>query len=180
MAEEKNILNPEGLFNPSLRFAFSNILEDKFVSAWGGQVIEVPAGETVELPHHLACKLTKELVDKIMIGNAKLDELAYYNKNPNTQPNMYRAPNSLGVPAARKVWEDRICRQLEVNEESPQMQIIRAQIKADLEADMKKEVAGGSPLDNAPSSVQEFADLTQKSEPKELPQVKLKKVKVVK
>lgn len=158
MAEEKSILNPEGLFNPFLKFAWTNITEELFESRWDNSPIRVPAGATVELPHHLAVKFTKELVDKIMIGNAKLDELT---KN---QP-FYRSPigSSLGVPAARKVWEDQICRPIEVDEESPQMQVTRATIKAELLSDLKKEPGQQgvqAPIAFAPPVVQEFADLT--------------------
>src|ERR1700722_3052553 len=95
----------DGLFNPVLKFAFTNITDEDFVSAWNGVPITVKAGQTVTLPHHLAHKLTDELVDKIMITNIKTNETEYYKNNPNTAPNMYRAPSSLGVPAARKVWE---------------------------------------------------------------------------
>ena len=174
MAQE-SILNPEGLFNPLLRFAFTNITEETFTSAWGGAPIVVPAGATIELTHHLACKLTKELVDKIMIGNAKLDEIA---KN---QP-YYRSPqgSSLGVPAARAVWEEQICHQMAVDEESPQTQVLRATIRAELMADMNKEVANQNPLENAPKSVGEFADLVASHEPVEKAPMKTKEVKIPK
>ena len=178
MAEEKNVLYPEGLFNPLLRFAWTNITEEKFESKWNGSPITVPAGATVELTHHLAVKFTKELVDKIMIGNAKLDEIT---KN---QP-YYRSPlgSSLGVPLARKVWEEQICRQMAVDEESPQVQVIRATIKAELLADMSKEPArqgSENAVTSAPPTVQEFADLTKKETKTELPPIKLKEIKVQK
>ena len=175
MSKEENWLNPEGLFNPLIKGAFTNITEETFTSYWDGSPIIVPAGATIELSHHLACKLTKELVDKIMIGNAKLDEIA---KN---QP-YYRSPqgSSLGVPAARKVWEDQICRQMAVDEESPQVQVLRATIKAELMADMNQEVAKQNPLENAPKSVGEFADLVASHEPVAKAPIKMKEVKVPK
>lgn len=141
-----------GIFNPALRFAFTNITTDDLVSAWDGSPITVKPGQTVELSHHLANKLTDELVDKIMIGAAKLDETT---KN---QP-YYRSPmgSSLGVPGARKVWEDQIVRPLAVDEESPEIQIIRSQIKAELEADMAKE-PGGS-VSDIQMNPAEFAEL---------------------
>jgi len=169
-----NILNPEGLFDPSLRFAFTNITEEEFVSHWNGSPIKIKPGDTIELSHHLAVKLTKELVDSIMIGNAKLDELA---KN---QP-YYRSPmgSSLGVPAARKVWEDKICRQLEVNEESPEMQIMRAKIREEIMSDLQAEPTGGTPLSVAPGSIAEFSDLNNaRKEDKEKEEIKVKKIKV--
>lgn len=167
----------QGIYNPTLRFAFTNISEEEFVSAWGGEPIKIPAGHTVELPHHLAAKLTKELVDKIMIGNAKLNEVEFYQKNQNAIPNSYRAASSLGVPGARKVWEEQICRLLAPDEESPETQLMRIKIKQELLADLKAEPASGSPLDNAPHGLSEFADLTaDKQAPVEKTPMKLKKV----
>jgi len=149
----------QGIYNPMLRFAFTNITESEFTSAWGGEPIKIPAGHTVELTHHLAAKLTKELVDMIMIGNAKLNEIEFYKNNQNAMPNTYRAASSLGVPAARKVWEDQICRLLAPDEESPQTQLMRIKIKEELMRDLQAQPSAGSPLDNAPKSLGEFADL---------------------
>lgn len=144
----------EGVYNPSRRFAFTNITEEDFVSAWDGSPITIKPGQTVELSHHLADKLTDELVDKIMIGNAKLDEVA---KN---QP-YYRSPQgmNLGVPAARKVWGDQIVRELSVDEESPEIQVMRAEIKSQLMEDLNKEVSSGPPV--LPIIDTEFAGLKE-------------------
>lgn len=178
MSNKDTIMNPEGLYNPLLRFAFTNISESPFTIMWDNKVVTtLKGGETVELPHYLAVVATKALVDSIMIGNAKMDEIAYYKANPNTQPNMYRAASSLGVPAARKVWEDKICRVLEVDEESPQVQVMRSQIREELMKDLKAEPSQGSPLENAPTSVQDFADLTKKEEKIIVPSnIKVKKI----
>lgn len=168
----------EGIFDPSKRFAFTNITDNDFVSAWGGSPITVKAGETIELPHHLANKLTDELVDQIMIGEAKLNEVKYYEEHPGTRINDYRAPSSLGVPQARKVWEDKIVRQLEVDEESPNLQIERARIREELMADLKAETKS-EPV-KVPHSLEEFSELgqggeTKKEEPKA--PLKVKKIK---
>lgn len=166
----------EGVYDPSLRFAFTNITEEDFHSAWDSSPIIVKPGETIELPQYLAVKLTRELVDKIMIGNAKLNEVEYYKKYPGTTPNSYRAPSSLGIPEARKVWEDQICRQLAVDEESPQVQVMRAQIKAQLKEDLARETANGPVA--VPNSLEEFADLTASPKPVVKPALKTKKIKV--
>jgi hypothetical protein len=183
MAKEENILSPEGIYNPLLKFSFTNITEVPFEIKWNGEIVTVlKGGETVELPHYLAVVATKNLVDSIMIGNAKLDEITYYKNNPNTQPNMYRASSALGVPAARKVWEDQICRLMEVDEESPQVQVMRATIKAELMADLGAQPSQGSPLENAPKSLSEFADLTapKTDETPKQSKIKVKKVKTPK
>jgi hypothetical protein len=164
--EEKDYLHMKmGIFDNTLKFAFTNITEEPFDIVWDGAIVTtVKAGVSVELPHYLASKCTKELVDKIMIGNAKLNELDFYTKNPNMMPNTYRASSSLAVPAARKVWEDQICHLMAVDEESPQVQIMRAQIKEELLRDLNAETANGSPLDGAPTSLTDFADLTEGKE----------------
>ena len=129
-----SFLEPVGLFNPLARYAFTNITDEDFTSKWDGQVIgPIKPRQTIELPHHLAVKLTKEMVDSIMIGKAKLDEVSV------NQP-YYRSPqgSAIGVPAARKVWEDQILRELQVDEESPEIQVMRAKIREELIEDMSK------------------------------------------
>lgn len=171
---EKN----QGLFDPSKRFAFTNITTEDFSSAWGGAPIVVKPGQTIELSHHLAVKLTDELVDKIMIGNAKLDEVAYYKKNPNTAPNMYRAPSSLGVPAARKVWEDQIVRELAIDEESPQIQVMRAELKAELEAQLAAQPSKTGVV--VPTNLSEFSELGSNGQTAPPPAPAPLKVKTIK
>lgn len=150
---EKN----QGLYDSTKRYSFTNITAEDFTSAWGGSPITVKAGETVKLNEFLANKLTTELVDKIMIGNAKMDEVKYYEKNPNTEPNRYRAANMMGVPAARKVWEDKIAQRLPDEKDTAQMQIERANMKAKLEKDMSTEKST-DPV-SVPTSLEEFAEL---------------------
>jgi hypothetical protein len=169
----QELLHPEGVFNPGLRFAFTNITEEEFLSAWDGNPIKIGVGRTVELPHHLAVKLTKELVDKIMIGEAALDKATNGVKDP-----YYRSPKGgmLGVPSAREVWEVKICRLLEDDEESPEKQFMRMQLKEELRNDLE---AGQKPADRnipIPSGVEEFADLTAKPEKKRGRPVKLKEI----
>lgn len=170
MSDKNNILTPEGIFNPTLRFAFTNITEEEFVSHWDGSPIKVPAGATIELPHHLAAKLTRELVNQIIMGNAKLDEVSKNKEG-------YRSPigMSLGVPAARKVWEDQIVRQLDIDEESPQIQVMRAQIREELLKDLNAQPSHGSPA--IPTSISEFGDLTAKEEVVEKKPIKVKTIK---
>jgi len=170
MATTPDVLHPQGLYNPLLRFAFTNITEEPLVSMWDGSPITVPTGATIELPHHLAVKLTKELVDKIIIGNAKLDEVTRNKEN-------FRSPigMSLGVPAARKVWEDQICRELAVDEESPQIQVMRAQIREELTRDLSSEVSK-QPV-HTPSSISEFAELGREEVKAEKAPIRLKTIK---
>ncbi len=169
----KSFLEVNGVYNPALRFAFTNITEGDFVSAWNGSAVTIKPGQTVELPHHLAVKFTGELVDKIIMGNAKLDEVTKAKEG-------YRSPigMSLGVPTARKIWEDQILRELAVDEESPQVQVIRAQIREELERDLKVEKTS-EPV-SVPTSLAEFAELGVAEAPKVKKELKVKTIKAPK
>lgn len=162
-----SFLEPNGLYDPSKRFAFTNITDEDLISLWAKIPIKVKAHETIEIGpatpiigvgHALAIKMTNELVDKIIMNEAKLDEL----KHPN-EP-YYRSNIALtaGVPAARKVYEDKILRELEVGEDSPAIQAMRSQLK--------EEILSGGELNREkpvppPSKVEEFAQLKRVAEP---------------
>lgn len=173
----EDLLHPtSGLFNPTLRFAFTNVTTEDFVSYWDSQPIIIRPGQTVELSHHLAVKLLKEMVDKIMIGDAKLDETNYYKNNPNAIANTYRSPkgSSLGVPAARKVWEDQIIKQLAPDEESPAIVEMRAKLKAELVAAANNEQRVEAI--HVPTNINEFANIDNKEEKTSKKPLKLKTV----
>ena len=109
-----NLIPTEGVYNPLRRFAFTNITDDLFTFHWNGSPISVKAHETIELPHHLMVIAATKLVDKIMMQQSKEDEIEGRKTD-----RFYRGASMLGVPAARKVYEDQIVRELEVDEESP-------------------------------------------------------------
>lgn len=123
--------------NPAQRYKFKNILGEDFTSYWGKNPITVKAGGSVTLPEYLANKMLDEMVDKIMMEEVKLNEVNYYKNNPNTAPNFYRAPSSAGVPAARKVWEDQIITKLPLEEGTTEAQLLRLQIKQEIEDNSK-------------------------------------------
>ncbi len=137
-----SFLHVTGLYNPSARYAFTNITDEDFTSFWDKIPITVKPHETIELSittpipgvngQALAVKMTGELVDFIMINEAKADELAHKDIP------YYRSPkgSSLGIPGARKPYEDQILKELAVDEESPAIQSMRKQLK--------EEILGGS------------------------------------
>lgn len=142
----------QGVFDPRRKFAFTNITNEDFHSAWDGSPIVIHPGETVKLDHHLANKFVDEMVDKIMIGEAKLDEV---QKN---QP-YYRSPkgSNLGVPAARKVYEDMIVEELPQEENTAQMQIERLKMREQLQKDLAAQPSSEPPA--IPGTIKEFADI---------------------
>lgn len=152
--------NP-GIFNPLSRYAVTNITEEPHEVIWNGEVITaLKPHQTIELPHHLANKVVDELVDKIMIGKAKLDEVEMLKQNP-AIPNP-RSPQgmSLGVPAARKVWEDQIVKEIEVDPDSPEVRLMRSQVKEQILGDMSRSAEKPKPVESVTPALSEFADLT--------------------
>ena len=129
----------QGVFNNAMRYKVTNITKDPFTSYWGKNPVTLKPGQTVSVPQYLANKMVDEMVDKIMIEGVKQTEVDYYQRNPNAEINRFRAPNSLGVPAARKVWEDKILEELPIEEGSTEAQLLRLQIKEELEKDLKAE-----------------------------------------
>lgn len=133
-----SFLDKNGVFDPSKRYAFTNITDEPFTFHWAKVPITIQAGDTKELPEHLALLATKNLVDKLMIGEITIEEQKMKAK---TKDPYWRSPKatSFGVPAARKPYEDQILRELAVDEESPEIAIMKAKIKEELMTDMSAE-----------------------------------------
>lgn len=147
-----NIEVKNGIYDATKRFAFTNIRDTDFTFKWDGKPITVKAGQTIELPHHLAVLATLQLTDEIMIKGFK-------ESNPDP---LKPAPNgtALGVPAARAYYEEKILRELEVDEESPQVTIMRMQIKEELEKDLAKQK--GKPVERVAVGEGEFAEVKKR------------------
>jgi len=166
----------EGVFNPLRRFAFTNITDDLFTFHWDGKPISVKAHDTIELPHHLMYIATTKLVDKIMIAKFKDDEDKAINVNKDGR---HKAGLSLGVPAARKVYEDQIVRELEVDEESPQIQVMRAQIRDQVLSDIANGEKKAAPVSDILKSVslENMVNMAEGGKPVEFAAVKKGKKK---
>lgn len=153
-----NIWLKNGIYDPSKRFAFTNITDEDFTFRWADNPIKVKAGETVELPHHLAVIATTQLVDKIMIGEVHEEELKVRSETRNPS---YRSPRgiSLGVPAAREPYEKKILKELEPRSGTDsQFQIIRAQKAEEILRDLRAENSSTPPVLPA-SSLKDFEDV---------------------
>ncbi len=148
-----------GIYDPTRRFAFTNITKEDFTFTWDGQPITIKSGDTVELPHHLAVLATGRLVDDIMIG--EINEATRKAKEVNPA---YLAPNQagkLGVPGARKPYEDKILKELPRDTDSSQFKILQSQAVEALKADIEKSTPAKkiSKIDVNP---EEFAGVKQK------------------
>lgn len=155
-----NLTVKEGIYDPTKRFAFTNISDETFTFKWGGNPITVKPKETIELPHHLAVLATGKLVDHIMGSEARADELKMRaeNKDP-----YWRSPKgiAMGVPEARRPYEEKILRELGPGEESPALQVMRAQIKEELQRDLSQEKA--KPISSIKVGESEFAPIKTKN-----------------
>lgn len=154
-----NLSVKNGIYDPSKRFAFTNITDRDFTFHWGGNPITVKPKDTVEMPHHLAVLATGKLVDQIMLGEAREDELTMRaaNKDP-----YWRSPKgiSVGVPAAREPYETKILRELAPDEENPQTAIMRAKMREELQRDLSAENA--APVSRMAVAPEQFAPISNK------------------
>ena len=126
----------KGIYDPTRRFAFTNIHNEPFDVQWDGKNLgTVQPGQTIELPHHLAVKCTCELVDRIMIEETKADEALH------TSTAYYRSPKAsrLGVPMARKPYEDKILKEIEIDPTTPQFKILASQAVEEIKRDLNAE-----------------------------------------
>lgn len=154
-----SFLDKNGVFDPSKRYAFTNITNEPFTFHWAKVPITIQAGDTKELPEHLALLATKNLVDKLMIGEVTVEEQKMRTKMKDPY---WRSPKgtSLGVPAARKPYEDQILRELQLDEESPEVAIMRARIKEELMTDLSAEKSPA--ISRISVGKEEFAEIKSK------------------
>ena len=172
-----------GIFNNAQQYAITNILDEDFNGTWDGDVFSIPKGETVEVPMYLADSVLTQIVDKILMAEMKANEVAYYEKNPNTEINRYRAPNWLGNANKRKEIEAKICKPLELKQGSTKMQLLRMQIRQQLKHDMEQQpstepvpVPVSAVGSFSADSMKEFAELG-KDEPQPKKEIKVKTLK---
>lgn len=109
----------EGMYNPTLEFSFTNVLDEDFNSKWGGMKYNVKPHQSVKLPHHLFVKFVTELVDFQMQRD--------------------RAGMMLAVPAARKPYEDKIGAFLGVVQDETKLEVITGQFIEKVTQDINKQ-----------------------------------------
>lgn len=150
----------DGIYDPRRRFAFTNITDEPFTFTWGGVPTTVKPHKTIEVSHHIAVLATKKLCDQIMMGEVKKEEDAYKAAHPSEM--YWRSPKagSVGVPAARKLIEDQILRELKLDEESPEVSMMRAEMKEKILADLSAEKA--APASEIKIDPTEFAEIKTK------------------
>lgn len=103
-----------------------------------------------------------------MINNAKLDEIEGRKTD-----RFYRGVNMMGIPAARKVYEDQIVRELQIDEESPQIAVLKAQIRDQVLSDIENSAKKAAPVESVVASITK--DLEEVKASEEFPSAKKKK-----
>ncbi len=157
-----------GMYDPRKRYGFKNITEKDFTFTWNSNPVTVKPGVEVELPEHMAILATHKLVDEIM---SKLAQEDTERLRKETKEHTARSPLgiAMGIPHARKVWEDKIIRELTVDERSPEIQVLRAQIKEQLVSDLTNAQKPPEPIETALGGLAQMGNPTAPKEFSEIP-----------
>lgn len=115
------------IYTAGKRFSYKNIMDEDFVSMWGGVKITVPSHKTIEISDKtpfvgaglgecLAIKMTREQVDKIKLGqaNAVRDEVDGKGKPVKSE----RIAATIRIPFQREELEKMILTELEPEDEA--------------------------------------------------------------
>lgn len=137
-ATVQDFLYFEGMFNPVLRFSFTNVLDEDFRSAWNSKPYVVKAHQSVKLPHYLAQKFTKEIVDKMMQNDKK--------------------GLAMAVPAERKPYEDKVLALLP-SEETTELEVIRDEFIEQVKRDSSRREGVADEQSPAVAPTMDFEDL---------------------
>lgn len=134
-----------GMYNPLKRYGFKNITDEAFTFSWNDNPITVPPGVEIELPEHLAITATHKLVDQIMQKEIHAEEEKMRRE---TRDAYWKSPRgiSMAVPTARKPYESKVLRELQIDERSPQFQVLRSQIKEQILGDLANGQKAPDPL----------------------------------
>jgi len=157
------------IFTAGKRFSFTNITNEDFESKWGGVPIVVPPHKTIEISdrvpfigagmgENLALKFTRELVDKILLGQV--------NEMPATTPMEEKKRSNVAagmrVPFQRQKLEDQILKELEPEDEAGLRYLGEAKIR-EIEFDQSKKE--GVDYDNNKDRFIDLDEIPKNSEP---------------
>lgn len=145
-------LDKEGLYDQTQRYKFTNIDDEEFIGMWNGKLfVTVPKGASVTLPESQAINFAKALCDRVM----RKEEKAKFVPNMREQRWEESERTRVGIPMARKPYESQILQKINQDEETPEMQVMRSQVREELMRDMSAQVNTESP--KGPSSLSSLA-----------------------
>lgn len=147
----------DGVYDPKKRFAVTNIMDEDFTFSWDGVESVIKAGDTVELPHHLMVLVATKMTDKCILEEAWAENKEIHKATPWIDS---RKNASLGVPELRKMYEDRIVKEIPFDQASSQFKILASQQMEQIKKDFSAEPA--QPVQSFAPDPSEFAELKSK------------------
>jgi hypothetical protein len=155
---EKIRKGEQGMFDPTKRYAFTNITDEPFQFGWNGVNIDVAPKETVEIPQYLAYQAVNKMIDQLIIAKNKKD----LDKIRETHPEYLTPPGAgmMGIPAYRVTFESMIVRELppKVGADA-KLDIIRA--KEQVMSDIRRSQVETAPIESIKVAQTEFAELKE-------------------
>lgn len=157
-----------GMYNPLKRYGFTNITTEDFTFTWNSSPITVKPGVEIELPEHMAILATHKIVDQVM---NKLADEDTKRLRVEMRDSTARSPLgiSVGIPAARKPFEDKVLRELKVDEQSPQVQVLKAQVRDQIIGDLTNSQKPPEPIESAISGLAQMGNPNAPKEFSEIP-----------
>ncbi len=116
----------------------------------------------------MAILATHKLVDQIM-GKLAQEDTERLRKEMRDHTARSPLGIAMGVPSARKPYEDKILRELKIDEQSPQMQVLRAQVKDQIISDITNGQKPPEPIETAISGLAQMGNPTAPKEFSEIP-----------
>ncbi len=150
------------LYDNTQRYKFTNIDDEPFVGLWDGrEFVTVKPGQSVTLPEAQAITYAKDLCTRVMQKEEK--EKFVPNARAATWEESDRS--RVGIPMARKPYEDRIVQKLSTDEDSPETQALRSEIREELLRDLSAQVNTEPP--RPPSSTRDLRLVKDKRQARE-------------
>lgn len=150
----------QGMFDPSKRYAFTNITDEPFSFGWNGVNIDVAPKETIEIPQYLAYQAVNKMIDQLIMAKNKKD----LDKIRETNPAYLTPPGAgmMGIPAYRVTFEDMIVKELTPKSgNDAKLDIIRA--KEAVMSDIRRSQEEAKPVESIKIAQTEFAELKEMS-----------------
>lgn len=150
-------LDKVGLYDLTQRYRLTNIDDEKFTGRWNGRTFVVlNPGESATIPESQAINFAKEICTRVM----QKEEKAKFVPNMNEPTWEQSQRTRVGLPMARDAYEKRILQKIEAGEETPELQVMRAQMREQLLNDMSAQVST-----DAPSGPKSAVDLSLVDDP---------------
>lgn len=159
-----------GVYDITKTYAVKNITDKPFTFRWNSNPMTIQQGKELNMPEHFMIVAVTKMVDEIMQEETRVEEVEMRKQ---LRDPYWRSPKgiALGVPAARKVYEDKIVREVKLDESDPQTQVRKVQLKEEIMGDILNSQKPPAPIESALAGIastdgsafpKEFADIGAK------------------